>query len=74
MAHRDFFEYGKDLLGRDHYQLMTAQANVRFGTLIACLIWFLEELRATSEPRLSTCGGVRRKLQSETIILATNSE
>ena len=32
-----FFEYAKDLLGSDHYQLMTAQAIIRFWTLIACL-------------------------------------
>lgn len=60
-----FFEYAKDLLGSDHYQLMTGQAILRFWTLIACLMCFLEELRATSQPHLSTCGDVRRKLQDE---------
>jgi hypothetical protein len=33
-----FFEYSKDLLGSDHYQVMSAQAIVRFWTLIACLM------------------------------------
>jgi hypothetical protein len=60
-----FFEYAKDLLGSDHYQLMTGQAILRFWTLIACLMCFLEELRATSQPQLSTCGEARHKLQDE---------
>jgi hypothetical protein len=60
-----FFEYAKDLLGSDHYQLMTGQAILRFWTLIACLMCFLEELRATSQPHLSTCGEARHKLQDE---------
>jgi hypothetical protein len=58
-----FFEYDKDLLGSDHYQLMTAQAILRFWTLTACLMCFLEEQRATSTPRLKTCGEARRKIQ-----------
>lgn len=60
-----FFEYNKDLLGSDHYQLMTAQAILRFWTLTACLMCFLEEQRAISHPRLSTCGDARRKIQDE---------
>jgi hypothetical protein len=60
-----FFEYDKDPLGSDHYQLMTDQAILRFWTLIACLMCFLEELRATSEPQLSTCGDARRKIQDD---------
>lgn len=60
-----FFEYDKDLLGSDHYQLMTVQAILRFWTLIACLMCFLEELRATSQPQLSTCGDARRIIQFE---------
>ncbi|GEM_PF-314796 len=60
-----FFEYDKDLLGSDHYQLMTAQAILRFWTLTACLMCFLEEQRATSIPRLNTCGDARRKIQDE---------
>jgi hypothetical protein len=60
-----FFEYDKDLLGSDHYQLMTAQAILRFWTLTACLLCFLEELRATSHSQLCTCGDARRTLQVE---------
>jgi hypothetical protein len=60
-----FFEYDKDLLGSDHYQLMTAQAILRFWTLTACLMCFLEEQRAISLPRLNTCGDARRKIQDE---------
>jgi hypothetical protein len=55
-----FFEYDKDLLGSDHYQLMTALAILRFWTLTACLMAFLEEQRALSQ---DTCGDARRKLQ-----------
>jgi len=58
-----FFEYDKDLLGSDHYQLMTTQAILRFWTLTACLMCFLEELLATSKPHLNTCGDARRKIQ-----------
>lgn len=60
-----FFEYDKDLLGSDHYQLMTAQAILRFWTMTACLMCFLEELRATSQPQSFTCGDARRMLQDE---------
>ena len=60
-----FFEYDKDLLGSDHYQLMTVQAILRFWTMTACLMCFLEEQRATSQPRLNTCGDARRKLQDD---------
>lgn len=60
-----FFEYDKDLLGSDHYQLMTAQAILRFWTLTVCLMCFLEELRASSQPQLSTCGDARRIIQFE---------
>jgi len=41
------FEDGKDLLGTDHYQLMSAEAILRFWTLIACLSCFLDEQRVT---------------------------
>jgi len=41
-----FFEYEKDLPGSDHYQMMSAQGILRFWTLIACLMVFLEEQRA----------------------------
>jgi SRSO17 transposase len=60
-----FFEYAKDLLGSDHYQLMTAQAIIRFWTLIACLMAFLEEQRATEDDPLLTCGDIRRRIQAE---------
>ena len=60
-----FFEYDKDLLGSDHYQLMSAAAVVRFWTLIACLMYFLEEQRTERESRDRTCGEVRCQLQQE---------
>jgi len=60
-----FFEYEKDLLGSDHYQLMTAQAILRFWTLTACLLCFLEEQRAIVQDQSLTCGDVRRSLQDE---------
>jgi hypothetical protein len=60
-----FFEYDKDLLGSDHYQLMTAQAILRFWTLLSCLLYFLEEQRAQQDRPLLTCGEARRKLQEQ---------
>jgi hypothetical protein len=60
-----FFEYDKDLLGSDHYQLMTSQAVLRFWTLIACLLYFLEEQRAGQDLPHFTCGDARRKLQEQ---------
>jgi hypothetical protein len=60
-----FFEYEKDLLGSDHYQVMTRQAVLRFWTLTACLLCFLEEQRMQSEDRTVTCGNVRRKIQKD---------
>lgn len=60
-----FFEYTKDLLGSDHYQLMTAPAIIRFWTLIACLMAFLEEQRADADDPLFTCGDVRHRIQAE---------
>ena len=60
-----FFEYDKDLLGSDHYQLMSAKAILRFWTLTACLLSFLEELRANPEFHLITCGDARRMLQHD---------
>jgi hypothetical protein len=56
-----FFEYDKNLLDSDHYQVMSAQAILRFWTLTACLLAFLEEQRAQS--RLVTCGDIHRSLQ-----------
>lgn len=60
-----FFEYDKDLLGSDHYQLMTAQAILRFWTLLSCLLYFLEEQRIQQDQPLLTCGVARRKLQEQ---------
>jgi hypothetical protein len=60
-----FFEYDKDLLGSDHYQLMTAQAILRFWTLLSCLLYFLEEQRAQKDRPFLTCGDARRKLQEQ---------
>ncbi len=57
-----FFEYEKDLLGSDHYQLMTRQAILRFWTLIACLLFFLEEQRALAPEPALTCGDIRRRI------------
>ena len=57
-----FFEYEKDLLGSDHYQVMTRQAELRFWTLTACLLYFLVSQRA-STPTPLTCGDIRRHLQ-----------
>lgn len=59
-----FFEDAKDLLGSDHYQLMTAEAILRFWTLISCLACFLEEQRATQD-HLATWGDARRAMQQE---------
>jgi hypothetical protein len=60
-----FFEYDKDLLGSDHYQMMTSQAILRFWTLVSCLLFFLEEQRALQDQPLFTCGDARRKLQEQ---------
>jgi hypothetical protein len=60
-----FFEYEKDLLGSDHYQVMTRQGVLRFWTLTACLQCFLEELRSQEAGSALTCGDVRRMLQQE---------
>jgi len=59
-----FFEDAKDLLGSDHYQMMSAEGIVRFWTLIACLSYFLEEHRC-AQPTLQTWGDARRALQKE---------
>ena len=60
-----FFEYEKDLLGSDHYQVLSRQAILRFWTLTACLFAFLEAQRAAAEVPGLTCGDVRRRLQKE---------
>lgn len=58
------FEDTKDLLGADHYQLMSTEAILRFWTLIACLGYFLDSQRAR-QPDAATWGDVRRTLQAE---------
>lgn len=60
-----FFEYEKDLLGSDHYQVMSAQAILRFWTLVACMMCFLEEQRARTADQHLTCGDVRHQIQHE---------
>ena len=60
-----FFEYEKDLLGSDHYQLMTAKAILRFWALTACLLCFLDEQRAAMSGSNPTCGDARRMIQNE---------
>jgi len=60
-----FFEYDKDLLGSDHYQVMTTQAILRFWTLLSCLLYFLEEQRTQQDLLRFTCGDARRKLQKQ---------
>jgi hypothetical protein len=60
-----FFEYEKDLLGSDHYQVMTAKAILRFWTLTACLLFFLDEQRAAMNFPQATCGDAWRLIQDE---------
>jgi len=64
-----FFEDCKDLLGADHYQLMSATAIVRFWTLLSCLVCFLDERRAALQTQSPdehfTLGDVRQALQAE---------
>lgn len=58
-----FFEYAKDLMGSDHYQMMTAQGILRFWTLTTCLLCFLEEQRSRSQEPSGTCGDIRHAVQ-----------
>ena len=60
-----FFEYEKDLLGSDHYPVMTRKAVLRFWTLTACLLCFLDEHRMPLQDQMITCGDVRRKIQND---------
>lgn len=60
-----FFEYDKDLLGSDHYQVMTTQAILRFWTLTSCILYFLDEQRAGQDVTEITYGDARRKIQNE---------
>jgi hypothetical protein len=63
------FENDKDLLGSDHYQVMSATAVVRFWTLVACLGCFLDEHRARLQARDPeehvTWGDARRDVHSQ---------
>jgi hypothetical protein len=64
-----FFEDAKDLLGSDHYQLMSAVGLVGFWTLVALLGAFLDEQRyllTQAEPaRHYSWGECRNELQSQ---------
>lgn len=51
--------------GSDHYQVMKDQAILRFWTLTACLMCFLEEQRATMDYEGHTCGDIRRQIQAD---------
>jgi len=63
------FEDYKDLLGSDHYQVMSATAIVRFWTLVACLAYFLDKQRASLQAERPgehiTWGDARRAIQAE---------
>ena len=59
-----FLEDAKDLLGSDHYPRMTAEAMVRFWTLLACLSGFLDEQRPAHDHR-AAWGDTRRARQQE---------
>jgi hypothetical protein len=63
------FEDYKDLLGSDHYQVMSATAIVRFWTLVSCLAYFLDKQRASLQAERPeehiTWGDVRRAIQAE---------
>jgi len=63
------FEDYKDLLGSDHYQVMSATAIVRFWTLVACLAYFLDKQRASLQAERPgehvTWGDARRAIQNE---------
>jgi hypothetical protein len=63
------FENDKDLLGSDHYQVMSATAIVRFWTLVSCLAYFLDKQRASLQTERPgehvTWGDARRAIQAE---------
>jgi len=60
-----FFEYAKDLLGSDEYQGISAQAILRFCSLIACLLCLLEERKADDQDPHLTSGDIRRNIQHQ---------
>ena len=60
------FEDGKELLGLDQYQVMRAEAVVRFWTLVWAAYWYLDEERARLREawgRHVTLGEARREVQ-----------
>lgn len=63
------FEDYKDLLGSDHYQVMSATAIVRFWTLASCLAYFLDKQRDSLQAERPgvhiTWGDARRAIQAE---------
>jgi len=61
-----FFEDTKDVLGIDHYQLMSTTAILRFWTLVLAAYVFLDEQRvrlATQQQRPTTIGQARLAIQ-----------
>jgi len=61
------FADAKDLLGLDHYQVMSARVIVRFWTLVLATYTFLEEEQAAlaaPEQRHVTLGQARRAVQT----------
>jgi SRSO17 transposase len=62
------FADGKELLGLDHYQVMSAEAIVRFWTLVWTAYVFLDEERARLRERWQrhvTLGEARREVQRQ---------
>ncbi|GIW00690.1 hypothetical protein [Roseiflexus sp.] len=63
------FEDDKDLLGSDHYQVMSATAIVRFWTLVSCLASFLDKQRASLQTERPgervPWGDARQAIQAE---------
>ncbi len=61
-----FFEDTKDVLGIDHYQLMTTTAIIRFWTLVMAAYVFLDEQRtllSAQQQRHVTIGEARHAIQ-----------
>jgi SRSO17 transposase len=57
-----FFEDTKDVLGLDHYQLMTTTAILRFWTLVMAAYVFLDEQRSQQQTPV-TIGQARHAIQ-----------
>jgi len=60
-----FFDDLKELMGSDHYQVMSARSILRFWTLACCCYVFLEEQRAHRGMVGCSIGSVRRQLDKE---------